>query len=130
MNESEWLGRARRVCFRGRLDVADVGGPVLERGSGSVVWDVDGKAYLDFNAGQMCSALGHCHPRVVAARPRHATRAVSGREPPGKRLVRRRGSWQITRHEVTDPPHGMTGPCLRLSANDPFGRSACHGMCC
>ena len=37
------------------------------RGSGSLVWDVDGKAYLDFNAGQMCSALGHCHPRVVAA---------------------------------------------------------------
>ena len=67
MSESEWLGRARRHCFRGRLDRADVGGPVLERGAGSVVWDVDGKSYLDFNAGQMCSALGHCHPRVVAA---------------------------------------------------------------
>jgi 4-aminobutyrate aminotransferase-like enzyme len=54
--KSEWLERARRHCFRGRLDGIDVGGPVFVRGSGSLVWDVDGKAYLDFNAGQMCSA--------------------------------------------------------------------------
>ena len=40
---------------------------MLERGSGSVVRDVEGESYLDFNAGQMCSALGHSHPRVVAA---------------------------------------------------------------
>ena len=67
MSEQEWLERARRHCFRGRLDGADVGGPVFVRGEGSLVWDVDGKSYLDFNAGQMCSALGHCHPRVVEA---------------------------------------------------------------
>ena len=67
MSTSDWLERAKRHCFRGRLDGVDVGGPVFERGSGSVVWDVEGKAYLDFNAGQMCSVLGHCHPRVVAA---------------------------------------------------------------
>jgi 2,2-dialkylglycine decarboxylase (pyruvate) len=67
VSEQEWLERARRHCFRGRLDGADVGGPVFVRGEGSVVWDVDGKSYLDFNAGQMCSALGHCHPRVVEA---------------------------------------------------------------
>ena len=65
--ESDWLERAKRHCFRGRLDGADVGGPVFVRGSGSLVWDVEGKSYLDFNAGQMCSTLGHCHPRVVAA---------------------------------------------------------------
>ena len=67
MSEAEWLERARRHCFRGRLEGADVGGPVFVRGSGSLVWDVEGKSYLDFNAGQMCSALGHCHPRVVEA---------------------------------------------------------------
>jgi 2,2-dialkylglycine decarboxylase (pyruvate) len=67
MSEGEWLERAGRHCFRGRLEGADVGGPVFVRGSGSLVWDVEGKPYLDFNAGQMCSALGHCHPRVVAA---------------------------------------------------------------
>ena len=32
-----------------------------------MVWDVNGKEYLDFNSGQMCSALGHNHPTVVAA---------------------------------------------------------------
>jgi 2,2-dialkylglycine decarboxylase (pyruvate) len=67
VSTEDWLARARRHCFRGRLDQVDVGGPVFERGAGSVVWDVDGKPYLDFNAGQMCSVLGHCHPRVVAA---------------------------------------------------------------
>ena len=67
MSTEDWLERARRHCFRGRLDGVDIGGPVFVRGSGSVVWDVDGKAYLDFNSGQMCSVLGHSHPRVVAA---------------------------------------------------------------
>ena len=36
-------------------------------GSGSVVWDVNDKEYIDFNSGQMCSALGHNHPTVTAA---------------------------------------------------------------
>jgi 2,2-dialkylglycine decarboxylase (pyruvate) len=40
---------------------------VFSHGSGSVVVDVEGKEYLDFNSGQMCSALGHNHPRIVAA---------------------------------------------------------------
>lgn len=42
-------------------------GPVFESGEGSVVRDVNGRAYLDFNSGQMCSALGHRPPAVVAA---------------------------------------------------------------
>ena len=28
---------------------------------------MNGKEYLDFNFGQMCSALGHNHPRIVQA---------------------------------------------------------------
>ena len=67
MSEAEWLDRARRYCFRGRLDRAQTEGPVFSHGAGSVVWDVEGKEYLDFNSGQMCSALGHYHPRIVAA---------------------------------------------------------------
>jgi acetylornithine/N-succinyldiaminopimelate aminotransferase len=39
----------------------------LERGSGCVVWDVDGNAYLDLVAGIAVSALGHAHPAIVAA---------------------------------------------------------------
>lgn len=65
--EQQWLDLARQYCFRARLDVPHYDGPVFERGQGSVLWDVDGKAYLDFNAGQICGVLGHNHPRIVAA---------------------------------------------------------------
>ena len=39
----------------------------LVRGSGTKVWDADGKEYLDFLAGIAVNALGHCHPRLVSA---------------------------------------------------------------
>ncbi len=65
--EREWLDRAEKFCFRARLDRAHYDGPVFARGEGSVVWDVEGKSYLDFNSGQLCAALGHNPPRVVAA---------------------------------------------------------------
>ena len=37
------------------------------RGQGSRVWDQQGREYIDFAAGIAVSALGHCHPQVVAA---------------------------------------------------------------
>jgi len=40
---------------------------VIERGSGSRVWDVDGNEYIDFAAGIAVTATGHSHPKVVAA---------------------------------------------------------------
>jgi acetylornithine/N-succinyldiaminopimelate aminotransferase len=40
---------------------------VLVRGEGSLVWDADGKRYLDFCAGIAVSSLGHAHPRLVRA---------------------------------------------------------------
>jgi acetylornithine/N-succinyldiaminopimelate aminotransferase len=40
---------------------------VLARGEGARVWDVDGKAYLDFLAGIAVNALGHAHPVFVDA---------------------------------------------------------------
>lgn len=33
--------------------------PVIEKGEGSTVWDVDGNKYLDLNAGQFCMIFGH-----------------------------------------------------------------------
>jgi 2,2-dialkylglycine decarboxylase (pyruvate) len=67
VDEQELLSSAQTHLFRARMDAKELTGPILERGAGSVVWDTTGKAYLDFNAGQMCSALGHNHPRIVAA---------------------------------------------------------------
>ena len=40
---------------------------VLDRGEGAWVWDVDGHRYLDLLGGIAVNALGHCHPRLVAA---------------------------------------------------------------
>jgi predicted acetylornithine/succinylornithine family transaminase len=40
---------------------------VLTRGLGVHVWDSDGRCYLDLVAGIAVCALGHAHPRVVAA---------------------------------------------------------------
>lgn len=40
---------------------------VMDHGSGSEVWDIDGNRYLDFAAGIAVNATGHSHPKVVEA---------------------------------------------------------------
>ena len=40
---------------------------VLSKGSGAVVWDVDGKPYFDFLSGYSAVNQGHCHPRIIKA---------------------------------------------------------------
>jgi acetylornithine/N-succinyldiaminopimelate aminotransferase len=37
------------------------------RGEGSLLWDADGREYLDFLTGISVCSLGHCHPAVVEA---------------------------------------------------------------
>ena len=66
-SEAEPLAKAAQYSFRARMDKKTNEGPVFERAAGSVVWDVNDKEYLDFNSGQMCSALGHNHPTITAA---------------------------------------------------------------
>src|SRR6266550_2831055 len=39
----------------------------IERGNGSTLTDLDGKTYLDLNAGVSVASLGHAHPKYVAA---------------------------------------------------------------
>jgi acetylornithine aminotransferase/acetylornithine/N-succinyldiaminopimelate aminotransferase len=48
----------------------------LVRGSGSTVWDDQGRAYLDFSSGIAVSSLGHCHPHWVAAVQRQAAELI------------------------------------------------------
>ncbi len=50
----------------GKLPVA------LARGQGSLLWDADGKEYIDLFAGFGGTILGHCHPRLVDAITRQA----------------------------------------------------------
>ena len=40
---------------------------VITRGQGTLVWDEDGKEYLDFTAGWAVDSLGHCPPVLVDA---------------------------------------------------------------
>jgi acetylornithine/N-succinyldiaminopimelate aminotransferase len=39
----------------------------IVRGQGSLVWDAEGKEYLDFLGGVAVNVLGHCHPALVKA---------------------------------------------------------------
>ena len=41
--------------------------PIIERGAGSHVWDVDGNDYIEYGSGLRSVTLGHADPRIVAA---------------------------------------------------------------
>jgi LysW-gamma-L-lysine/LysW-L-ornithine aminotransferase len=40
---------------------------VITRGKGAILWDINGKEYVDCSSSYGVAALGHCHPKVVAA---------------------------------------------------------------
>ena len=40
---------------------------VLVKGKGALVWDINGKEYVDCSTSYGVALLGHCHPKVVAA---------------------------------------------------------------
>jgi acetylornithine/N-succinyldiaminopimelate aminotransferase len=49
---------------------------LIERGSGSTVWDAEGKEYIDCVAGIAVCSTGHCHPRVTRAICEQAGRLI------------------------------------------------------
>src|SRR5215472_5681002 len=49
---------------------------VLQRGKGVLLFDSEGKRYLDFVAGLGVNALGHAHPRVVKVIREQAARVI------------------------------------------------------
>ena len=49
---------------------------VAERGRGATIEDVDGNLFLDFTAGIAVCATGHCHPGVVRAIKRQASKLL------------------------------------------------------
>ncbi|HID90979.1 TPA: aminotransferase class III-fold pyridoxal phosphate-dependent enzyme, partial [Candidatus Bathyarchaeota archaeon] len=50
---------------------------VIVRGQGAVVWDIDGREYIDCIGGHGVCNVGHCHPRVVDAIRRQAGRLIA-----------------------------------------------------
>jgi len=57
----QWMFPTAKSSYMGGLEER----PILAKSHGSIVTDTDGKDYLDFQSGQMGSALGHQHPRIV-----------------------------------------------------------------
>ncbi|OGD56594.1 hypothetical protein A3K78_08165 [Candidatus Bathyarchaeota archaeon RBG_13_52_12] len=50
---------------------------VAAQGRGALLWDTDGREYIDCTSNYGVSVVGHCHPRVVAAIKEQAERLVS-----------------------------------------------------
>jgi len=71
MNTEDLRAAADKFLVRSGLLPSDVmpaeEGPIFNRADGTIIWDTDGKRYLDFNSGQMCSTLGHNNQRVTEA---------------------------------------------------------------
>ncbi len=61
LEQIEALDGRYHMNVYGRQPVAFV------RGEGAVLWDTDGKEYLDFLAGIAVMSVGHSHPKVVEA---------------------------------------------------------------
>ena len=49
----------------------------LVRGQGALVWDADGREYIDCMTGHGVASLGHCHPSITAAIQQQAARLVA-----------------------------------------------------
>jgi predicted acetylornithine/succinylornithine family transaminase len=49
---------------------------VLSRGEGSLVWDADGKEYIDFLMGISVNNFGHCNPEITVALTRQAQKIL------------------------------------------------------
>jgi 4-aminobutyrate aminotransferase-like enzyme len=56
-----------RFIAPGLQTIALLSGLAIERGNGATLTDLDGKTYLDLNAGVSVASLGHAHPQYVAA---------------------------------------------------------------
>jgi glutamate-1-semialdehyde 2,1-aminomutase len=55
--------------------------PVIDRGEGAHVWDVDGNRYVEYGSGLRAVALGHAHPRVTAAAATQMARGTNFARP-------------------------------------------------
>lgn len=58
-----WMFPTEKKTYMGGLEDR----PILAKSLGATVVDTEGREYLDFQSGQMGAALGHQHPRIVAA---------------------------------------------------------------
>lgn len=68
-----WIARDERVTSPSYTRMYPL---VVRRARGAIMEDLDGNRFLDFTAGIAVTNAGHCHPKVVAAIKRQASRLV------------------------------------------------------
>lgn len=64
MSETEALQKRFAAALMPNYGLPPV---AISRGAGCLVWDLDGREYLDLIAGIAVSSLGHAHPAIVEA---------------------------------------------------------------
>ncbi len=74
----EVVAREQKHLAPGLQGFALWAGVAMDRGEGSYLTDVDGNTYVDLIGGIGVNALGHCHPRHVAALQAQAERLTVG----------------------------------------------------
>ncbi|MCP8311308.1 MAG: aspartate aminotransferase family protein [Candidatus Methylarchaceae archaeon HK02M1] len=50
---------------------------VIVRGKGAILWDIDGKKYIDCMGGYGVAIVGHCNPRIVDALKEQSKRLIT-----------------------------------------------------
>src|SRR3954447_15587145 len=61
------FGQEQQFIAPGVQTIALLSQLAIARGSGATLTDLDGRTYLDLNAGVSVASLGHAHPKYVAA---------------------------------------------------------------
>src|SRR5919204_2718650 len=74
----EVVAKEQRHLAPGLQGFALWAGLAMDHGEGSTLTDVDGNTYVDLIGGIGVNALGHCHPRYVAALTAQAQRLTVG----------------------------------------------------
>ena len=121
----EWFGRAQKMLVEGvnspsRGAAVYAGGPLLvERGSGSRVWDIDDNEYIDFMMSFGALIQGHAHPALVKsvseamAEGSHFAAATSAEVEAAERFCRMVPSAEVVRFTNTGSEATMLA--LRLA---------------
>jgi 4-aminobutyrate aminotransferase/(S)-3-amino-2-methylpropionate transaminase len=72
------VAREQRHIAPGLQGFAQYAGLAMARGEGSMLYDEDGNAYIDFIAGIAVGSVGHCHPHYVESLKRQVEKLTFG----------------------------------------------------
>lgn len=68
-----FIEAGEQISSAARINYVDL---LVDHAQGAMVYDADGKAYIDLLASASTANVGHCHPRVVAAIQEQAERLL------------------------------------------------------